>query len=65
MLTNLSLSVNIGDKLHDKNGEIVGDIFSAVQNIENTFICLGIIKLDTIDSEIFVNNQQIEIFSYN
>ena len=65
LLTNLSLSVNIGDKLHDKNGEIVGDIFSAVQNIENTFICLGIIKLDTIDSEIFVNNQQIEIFSYN
>ena len=65
LLTNLNISINIGDKLYDKNGEVVGDIFSSVQNIENTFICLGIIKLDSIDNAIFVDNQQVEIFSKN
>ena len=65
LLTNLNASINIGDKVYDKNGEVVGDIFSAVQNIENSFVCLGIIKLDSIDNAIFVNNQQIEIFSDN
>ena len=62
LLSELELSTKVGDKLHDKDGEIIGDIFGTVQKIENNFICLCVIKIEAMKEDIFLGNKKVKIF---
>ena len=62
LLSELELSAKVGDKLHNKDGEIIGDIFGTIQKIENDLICLSVIKIEAMEEDIFLGNKKIKIF---
>ena len=54
--------VAVRDKIHNDDGEIVGEIFTPMQKIDSAFLCLGIINLDAIQNKIFTNQKELSLF---
>ena len=53
--------INIADKIHDIDGELVGEIFTSTQKINDVFLSLGVIKLDSIDKNIYARETSMKI----
>jgi len=53
--------VAVRDKIHNDDGEIVGEIFTPMQKIDGIFLCLGIINLDAINNKIFTNQKELNL----
>ncbi|MBT5406131.1 MAG: folate-binding protein YgfZ [Gammaproteobacteria bacterium] len=61
LIRHSSDKINISNKIHDENNEIVGDIMSHNQVIDREMICLAVIRLDSVDKGLFVNNKKVNI----
>lgn len=62
LLKHTGPDVAIRDKIHNDDGEIVGEIFTPMQKIDSVFLCLGIINLDAIQNKIFTNQKELSLF---
>ena len=53
--------IDAGDKIHDDDGELVGEIFTSAQKINDIVLSLGIIRLDSKDKNIFAKQTSLKI----
>ena len=53
--------IEAGDKIHDADGELVGEIFTSAQKINDIFLSIGIIRLDSIDKNIYAREKSLKI----
>ena len=51
--------MNYGDMIHNKDSESVGEVVSNAKDLETLNISLAILKLDSLDKDIYVNNHKI------
>ena len=61
LLEHYEKDIDIGDKIHDVDGEVVGEIFTSTQKINDVFLSIGIIRLDSIDKNIFAKQTSLKI----
>jgi len=61
LLEHNSKDISISDKIHDINGELVGEIFTPSQKINNTFLSTGIIRLDCIEKDVYAKKTILKI----
>ena len=61
LLEHSSKDISISDKIHDINGELVGEIFTPSQKINNTFLSTGIIRLDCIEKDVYAKETILKI----
>ena len=61
LLEHYEKDIDIGDKIHDVDGELVGEIFTSTQKINDIFLSIGIIRLDSIDKNIFAKQTSLKI----
>ena len=54
--------IKVGDKIHNNDGEIVGEIFSPTQNIRGILFCIGVLMLSAKDNAIFSNNTKLSLY---
>ena len=55
--------INITDKIHDENNEILGETISDNQTIQEEKICLAVIRLDAVEKDLYINNQKINLIN--
>ena len=55
-------TIKVGDKIHNSDGEIVGEIFSSIQNIQGILLCIGVLMLSAKDNKVFANNTELSLF---
>ncbi len=53
-------NIKSGSKVHDINGEMIGDVISDTENVNGVFVCLAVLKLDSTNNEMFVERNQIK-----
>ena len=53
--------IDAGDKIHDDDGELVGEIFTSAQKINDIFLSIGVIRLDSIDKKIYAKENSLKI----
>ena len=53
--------IDAGDKIHDDDGELVGEIFTSAQKINDNFLSIGVIRLDSIDKNIYAKKNSLKI----
>ena len=53
--------IDAGDKIHDDDGELVGEIFTSAQKINDNFLSIGVIRLDSIDKNIYAKENSLKI----
>ena len=53
--------IDTGDKIHDDDGEVVGEIFTSTQKINDVFLSIGVIRLDSIDKNIYAKEKSLKI----
>ena len=53
--------IDAGDKIHDADGELVGEIFTSTQKINDVFLSIGVIRLDSIDKNIYAREKSLKI----
>jgi|TARA_B100001094_G_scaffold92292_1_gene88204 folate-binding protein YgfZ len=53
--------IDAGDKIHDDDGELVGEIFTSAQKINDIFLSIGVIRLDSIDKNIYAKENSLKI----
>ena len=61
LINHTSAMINISNKIYDENDEIIGEVMSHNQVIEKEMICLAVIRLDSIEKILFVNDQKVNI----
>tara|TARA_B000000475_G_scaffold249517_1_gene225211 strand:+ start:125 stop:1012 length:888 start_codon:yes stop_codon:yes gene_type:complete len=61
LLQHYEKDIDIGDKIHDVDGEVVGEIFTSTQKINDVFLSTGIIRLDSIDKNIYAKQTSLKI----
>jgi folate-binding protein YgfZ len=61
LISHNSKLINIADKIHDENNEILGEVISSNQTIQEEIICLAIIRLDAVEKDLYINNIKINI----
>jgi tRNA-modifying protein YgfZ len=61
LLQHYEKDIDIGDKIHDVDGEVVGEIFTSTQKINDAFLSIGIIRLDSIDKNIYAKQTSLKI----
>ena len=61
LLQHYEKDIDIGDKIHDVDGEVVGEIFTSTQKINDVFLSIGIIRLDSIDKNIYTKEKSLKI----
>ena len=61
LLQHYEKDIDIGDKIHDVDGEVVGEIFASTQKINDVFLSIGIIRLDSIDKNIYAKQTSLKI----
>ena len=61
LLQHYEKDIDIGDKIHDVDGEVVGEIFTSTQKINDVFLSIGIIRLDSIDKNIYAKQTSLKI----
>ena len=62
LLTHNDPTIKIGDKIHNNDGEIVGEIFSSTQNIRGILLCIGVLMLSAKDNAIFSNDTKLSLY---
>ena len=55
-----SESMKYGDVIHNKDSESIGEIISNPQDVESLNISLAILRLDSLDKELYINNEKIK-----
>ena len=53
--------IDAGDKIHDDDGELVGEIFTSAQKINDIFLSIGVIRLDSIDKNIYAKQISLKV----
>ena len=61
LLEHYEKDIDIGDKIHDVDGEVVGEIFTSTQKINDVFLSTGIIRLDSIDKNIYAKQISLKV----
>ena len=61
LLQHYEKDIDIGDKIHDVDGEVVGEIFTSTQKINDVFLSIGVIRLDSIDKNIYAKENSLKI----
>ena len=61
LINNNSKLINISNKIHDENNEILGEVISSNQTIQEEIICLAVIRLDAIEKDLYINNTKVNI----
>ena len=61
LLQHYEKDIDIGDKIHDVDGEVVGEIFTSTQKINDVFLSTGIIRLDSIDKNIYAKQISLKV----
>ena len=61
LLQHYEKDIDIGDKIHDVDGEVVGEIFTSTQKINDNFLSIGVIRLDSIDKNIYAKKNSLKI----
>ena len=55
-----SKSMEYGDVIHNKDSESIGEVVSNMQDVPSLNIALAILRLDSLDKELYVNNEKIK-----
>tara|TARA_Y100000748_G_scaffold146827_1_gene122927 strand:- start:18 stop:914 length:897 start_codon:yes stop_codon:yes gene_type:complete len=55
-----SETMEYGDLIHNKDSESIGEVISNMQDVQSLNISLAILRLDSLDKEIYVNNEKIK-----
>ncbi len=63
LIKHFSDAINISNKIHDENNEIIGEVMSHNQTLEQENICLAVVRLDSIKKSLFVNNEKVNIIN--
>ena len=61
LLQHYEKDIDIGDKIHDVDGEVIGEIFTSSQKINDVFLSIGVIRLDSIDKNIYAKEKSLKI----
>ena len=61
LINHNSKLINISNKIHDENNEILGEVISGNQTIQEEIICLAVIRLDAIEKDLYINNIKVNI----
>jgi folate-binding protein YgfZ len=61
LINHNSKLINISNKIHDENNEILGEVISSNQTIQEEIICLAVIRLDAIEKDLYINNTKVNI----
>ena len=61
LISHNSKLINISNKIHDENNEILGEVISDNQTIQEKIICLAVIRLDAIEKDLYINNTKVNI----
>ena len=61
LISHNSKLINIADKIHDENNEILGEVISSTQTIQEDIICLAIIRLDSVKKDLYINDRKVNI----
>jgi folate-binding protein YgfZ len=63
LINHNSKLINVSDKIHDENNEVLGEVISNNQAIQEEMICLAVIRLDAAKKDLYVNNEKINIIN--
>ena len=63
LINHNSKLINVSDKIHDENNEVLGEVISDNQAIREEMICLAVIRLDAAKKDLYVNNEKINIIN--
>ena len=55
-----SESMKYGDVIHNIDSESIGEVISNTQDVQSLNISLAILRLDSLDKELYVNNEKIK-----
>ena len=55
-----SESMKYGDVIHNIDSESIGEVISNTQDVQSLNIALAILRLDSLDKELYVNNEKIK-----
>ena len=55
-----SESMKYGDVIHNVDSESIGEVISNTQDVQSLNIALAILRLDSLDKELYVNNGKIK-----
>ena len=55
-----SESMKYGDVIHNVDSESIGEVISNTQDVQSLNIALAILRLDSLDKELYVNNEKIK-----
>ena len=61
LINHNSKLINISNKIHDENNEILGEVISGNQTIQEEIVCLAVIRLDAIEKDLYINNTKVNI----
>jgi len=61
LINHNSKLINIANKIHDENNEILGEVISGNETIQEEIICLAVIRLDAIEKDLYINNTKVNI----
>ena len=61
LINHNSKLINISNKIHDENNEILGEVISGNETIQEEIICLAVIRLDAIEKDLYINNTKVNI----
>ncbi len=62
LLSHDNIYLDVGDKIHNSDGEIVGEVFTSTQKIDDACLSIGIIKLDAVANEISSGVTKLNLF---
>ena len=63
LISHNSKLINIADKIHDENNEILGEVISDNQTVQEKTICLAVVRLDAAEKDLYANNQKINLIN--
>ena len=61
IITHQSKELKENNKIYDINNELMGEILSSTQNVDGFKICLAVIRIDSIEKELFSEDQPLKI----
>ncbi|MDB4090049.1 hypothetical protein N9540_02155 [Gammaproteobacteria bacterium] len=61
LMSHNSKLINIADKIHDENNEILGEVISGNQAVQEKIICLAVVRLDAVEKDLYANNQKVNL----
>ena len=55
--------INIANKIHDENNEILGEVISDNQIVQEKTICLVVLRLDAAEKDLYINSQKVNLIN--